>query len=121
MKKILIAEDDIPTREVYSIKLSSHDYTVDIAPDGVVALSKFKTFLPDLLLLDIIMPHMTGIEVLEELHKNDLTSDTKIIVVTNMTKGEYEKEARLLGADDFIEKINTPLQTLIEKIRSHLS
>ena len=101
MAKILIVDDDINICEMLRLYLIKEGYEVDSVNDGEQAVERFRTFAPDLVLLDIMLPKRDGWSVCREIRE---TSDTPVIMVT--AKGEvYDKVFGLeLGADDFIVK-----------------
>lgn len=100
-QKILIVDDDENIAELISLYLTKECYETQIAPDGETALQNFKTFKPDLILLDIMLPGIDGYGVCREIR---MTSQTPIIMLS--AKGEvFDKVLGLeLGADDYMEK-----------------
>ena len=84
--KITIIEDDTAIREIYSLKLRSAGYDVSTAADGASALHVLEHEKPTLILLDIKMPHLPGHEVLKRVRATDWGRDTKVIVLTNISK-----------------------------------
>ncbi len=82
-KRILIVEDDNVLRDVLGEKLEKNGYLVEKAQDGLVAMEKIHANKPDAVLLDILMPHMNGIEVLEELHKDPLFQGIPVVIISN--------------------------------------
>ena len=88
MKKILIVEDDNFISEMYANKFSESGFEVKIAKDGQEALDRAKEIIPDLILLDIVLPKKDGFEVLNDLKKEDILKNTKIIFLTNLSEGE---------------------------------
>lgn len=115
-KHILIAEDDGNIRELLRIYLEQEGYKVDIACNGGEALAHFKRDRPDLLILDIMMPVVDGLEVLREIRK---THKTPVIMLT--AKGQtFDKVTGLeLGADDYITK-PFEMREVIARIRALL-
>ena len=101
MAKILIADDNKQITSVLTEYAKKEGYSVEIATDGVEALEKFKSFCPDLILLDVMMPRMDGFEVCRDIRRE---SNVPIIMVT--ARGEdFEKIMGLdIGADDYIVK-----------------
>lgn len=101
MAKILIADDNKQITSVLKEYAKKEGYSVEIATDGVEALEKFKSFCPDLILLDVMMPRMDGFEVCRDIRRE---SNVPIIMVT--ARGEdFEKIMGLdIGADDYIVK-----------------
>ena len=104
MKKILVI-DDLP-ENVFMLqdRLEHEGYEVITAYDGFAGINKAKTNLPDLVLLDIMMPDITGLEVCQILVKDPLTQDIPIILVTAKSGAEDTKEGLEAGAFDYIKK-----------------
>ena len=119
---ILLVDDDPLINRMYQIKLSEDGYNVQIAANGEEALIKAKKHKPDLILLDLMMPKMNGIEALKELKKDETTKNIKIIILTNLEDkdGNLEK-AKEMGALDYLVKSETDLKVLSEKVRSALA
>lgn len=85
-KKILIVDDDEPTRELYLFALKKEGYEVIEACNGSEGISKAKSEIPDLIILDIVMPDMDGITVLSNLRQNDITNNIPIICASSKEK-----------------------------------
>jgi two-component system, OmpR family, alkaline phosphatase synthesis response regulator PhoP len=102
--KILIVDDTETMRLYEHMLLSGQGYDLEMAENGVQALDKIKVFKPDLVLLDIMMPEMDGIECCRRIKSNNETKHTKVVIVT--TKSEYGKvkEAFAAGCDDYVTK-----------------
>lgn len=120
MKKILIAEDDRFLATAYKIKLTKAGYEVRIAVDGVEALKALAEYVPDLIILDLIMPVKDGFAVLEELKKNDAWKKIPVIVASNLGQKEDMEKATNMGASDFVVKSDLSLENLITKIKKIL-
>jgi two-component system response regulator ResD len=105
-KTILFVEDDKPIAEMYSRVLEREGYHVEFAYDGAEGLQKANNKHYDLILLDIMMPEKTGIEVLHELRGEDGKGnpDTKIIILTNLAQDKTSQEALKSQADGYIIK-----------------
>ena len=113
-KKILIAEDDSNIRELLRIYLEQENYKVDVACNGGEALAQFKRERPDLVILDIMMPVVDGLEVLREIRKNH---KTPVIMITAKSQ-TFDKVTGLeLGADDYITK-PFEMREVIARIRA---
>jgi CheY-like chemotaxis protein len=114
--KVLIVDDTETMRLAEQMMLAGEGYEIDVADDGVEALSKIAQSRPDLVLLDIMMPRMDGIECCRRIKADDRMKDIKVVMVT--TKSEYErvKEAFAAGCDDYVTK---PIDKneLISKLR----
>ena len=102
--KVLIADDNPTNVELMEAFLADSNYKIAIAEDGQDTLDKVKTFQPDLILLDIMMPKLSGFEVCEKLKNDPKTKDIMILMVTALTElGDIEK-AVMAGCDDYLSK-----------------
>lgn len=111
MKKIAIIEDDLPICQMYSMKLKMAGYDVKTANNGQDGYELVQKFLPDLVLLDLKMPIMTGEAMLEKMRATDWGSKIRVIVLTNISKDEAPSNLRLLNVDRYIVKAHhTPTQ-----------
>ena len=101
MKKILVVDDEKPISDIIRFNLEKEGYDVSVAFDGEEAVEQFETVGPDLILLDLMLPKMDGLEVCRQIRK---TSDVPIIMLT-AKDSEIDKVLGLeLGADDYITK-----------------
>ena len=105
---ILVAEDQQHVRSLIEYKLRNSGFTVVSAEDGKAALQKAVEIIPDLILLDVMMPLMTGFEVLGALKKNEKTRGIPILMVTAQSKEDEVLKGLELGADDYITKPFSP-------------
>ena len=114
--KILIVDDTETMRLAERMMLAGEGYEIEIAEDGLEALDKIASARPDLVLMDIMMPRMDGIECCRRIKGEEKTKDIKVVMVT--TKSEYErvKEAFAAGCDDYITKPIDKTE-LISKLR----
>ena len=110
---MLIVDDDTSNLMELSHILGS-DYTIYAVTNGISALEKAKKSLPDIILLDIIMPGMNGFEVLAELQKSEITEKIPVIFITGLTDSADEEKGLSLGAVDYICK---PFKRVIVKQR----
>lgn len=121
MKKILVAEDDNFLANAYRVKLTKEGFEVLLVRDGAETIEGLKTFMPDLVILDLIMPVMDGFLVLEEIRKSEQWKTIPVIVASNLGQKEDTDRAMQLGATDFIVKSDLHLQDLVEKVNKLLS
>lgn len=121
MHKIVLADDEKFIATAYKDGLERAGYTVAVAHDGVEALEKIKAEIPDLILLDLIMPKMNGFEVLANLKKDPSISNIPVVVLSNLSQATDEAEVRSKGAADFIVKSDLSLKELIERITKFFS
>src|SRR6185295_18564035 len=89
MKRVLIAEDDADLQDIFSYAFTKLRFEVQIARDGQQAIESLMTTLADVLVLDINMPRVSGLDVLTYIHRSPDLSDLKIIVVTGSTQAAY--------------------------------
>jgi len=108
--KLLIIDDDKFLREMYVTKFSSSGFTVDSSVSAMEALEKIKGgFVPDVLLLDLIMPGMTGWEFLTETKKSNLMPNTKVIVLSNQGESQDIEKSKDFNVSGYIVKaLKTP-------------
>lgn len=121
MPKILVAEDEKFLASAYRVKLEKEGFEVVLVSNGTRAIEELKKSLPDLLLLDLIMPEKTGFEVLEKAQKIPHFKEVPIIVASNLGQQEDVEKAMKLGASDYVIKSNLSMEDLIKKINSLLN
>lgn len=118
MAKVLVVEDDLRLKMTYDILLKKEGHTVERAINGEEALEKLASFKPDLILLDLMMPKMTGIEFLEAARVPENYPNTKIIIFSNMSVPSEVEKAFALGATKYMLKSSTSpkqLAALVEQ------
>ena len=121
MKKILFIEDEASLQKAVGDVLTEEEFEVISALDGEVGLRLAKDQKPDLILLDLVMPKMNGIEVLKRLKEFEETKDIPVIVLTNSEEMEHIQQAIDLGATTYLVKINYKLDEVVEKIKGVLN
>jgi DNA-binding response OmpR family regulator len=119
-KKILFVEDDEGFFNLFSAALSMRGYTIIHVADGSQAIEKTKLEKPDLVLLDIILPGMSGLDILKELKESEETKSIKVVMLTNFGTDENISRATELGSDDYLMKYNVVPSELPDKIASLL-
>ncbi len=120
MKKILIIEDEKALLDILSDKLKQEGFDVSGAGDGEEGLEKMRQERPDLILLDIVMPKVGGMEVLEVIHNDDDLNDIPIIVISNSGQPVEIEKARGLGARDFLIKAEFDPREVVDKVHNML-
>lgn len=120
LQKILIIEDNPQLREIYKTSLSSEGLVVETAYDGLNGLEKVISFEPDLIFLDIMMPGMSGLEVLEKLRTDPQykCQKTKVVILTNLGQDDRIDEALRKQADGYAVKVEINTQDLLDIIHS---
>lgn len=103
-ERVLIVDDEPVNQELLEAFLIGCDYDLDFAADGAEALEKVKSFEPDLVLLDIMMPRMSGFEVCEQIKKDPQTAGVMVLMVTALGElGDVERAVKV-GCDDYLSK-----------------
>lgn len=118
---ITIIEDEKMLSDMYAGKLRREGYQVQTAVDGEAGLAQALREPPDLILLDIMMPNMNGIEVLSHLAQHTELAHTKIVVLTNVDSPETGAAVRRLGAVDYLLKADMTPEELATRIKSYFS
>lgn len=111
--KIAIVEDELSIQQMYKFKFEAEGFRVVVASDGRTGLQVVKDFRPDILLLDIKMPHMDGDEMLAKLRATAWGANIRVVILTNLSKDEAPTALRFLHVDRYIVKAHhTPAQVL---------
>jgi DNA-binding response OmpR family regulator len=111
MSKLVIVEDDMAIATMYQFKLEQSGYEVVLALDGVSALKVIDEHRPEVILLDLMLPLMTGSEVLAKLRETEWGKNLKVIVLTNINEDQAPAELRQLAIDRYVVKAQyTPSQ-----------
>ena len=119
--KVVVVEDNHDLRFLYTLKLEREGFEVKSAGDGKTALTLVKDFRPDIILLDLLLPEMSGPDMLARLRSEEWASDIRVIVLTNVSKNEAPPALRFLIVDRYIVKAHhTPAQ-IIQIVREVLS
>jgi DNA-binding response OmpR family regulator len=119
-KSILLVDDDLTLREMYSERLKAEGFSVEMAKDGEEALQKAGDLHPNVILLDIMMPKVNGLDVLKQLKAQTETADIPVIVLTALIQDREKMESITRGADDYIVKSETMPGDVITKIKAIL-
>lgn len=115
-RTILLAEDDAFVRDVYSTRLENEGYSLTTVTDGRAVIKHLQENIPDAILLDIMMPYMDGMEVLEELQKNEKWKDIPVLMLTNLSEKENIQKALKLGAKDYLIKSHFTPSEIVTKV-----
>ena len=115
--KVLIADDEPDIREIIEYNLTREGYLVQTAKDGNEALTKARSFKPDLIILDIMMPYKNGVEVCEILRSQSDFQETMIIFLTARSDESSQIKGLETGADDYITKPVSP-KILISRVNA---
>ncbi len=119
-KKILLVEDDQGLATVYVTRLEAEGFSVMHVPNGEDALSKTLEFKPDLIILDVMMPKISGFDVLDILRNTPETANVRIIMLTALSQSSDMDKAKSLGVDDYLVKSQVVIADVVERIKFHL-
>lgn len=119
-KKILLVEDDEALAEVYKSRLEIEGFETKWAENGEVALVDAKAFKPDLILLDAMMPKISGFDVLDILRNTPETANIHVIMLTALGQPKDKERAQALGVDDYLVKSQVVIGDVVERVRYHL-
>jgi len=119
-RTIVLADDEAFIALAYQEGLERAGFTVVVAHDGEEAVAKTRKTMPDLVLLDLIMPKMNGFEVLKALKADAKTKNLKVVILSNLSQHSDENEARKAGAVDFMVKADHSLKEVVERVQTHL-
>lgn len=111
--KIAVIEDELPIQSMYRLKLEREGFNVAAASNGRTGLELLKVFQPDLVLLDLRMPEMSGDELLSRLRSTEWGASMRVVILTNISKNEAPQALRFLHVDHYIVKAHyTPSQVV---------
>lgn len=118
--KILLVEDDVGLASVYKARLEAEGFEVEGCGDGEKALTAAISYRPDLIILDVMMPKISGFDVLDILHNTPETMNIKVVMLTALSQPKDMEKAKSLGADDYLVKSQVVIADVIERIKHHL-
>ncbi len=121
MAKVAIIEDDQAISQMYRIKFEAEDYEVETADNGKLGLELAEKMKPDIILLDLMMPEMTGDQMLIALRKTDWGKNIPVIILTNMGEQEAPPILRELGVKRFILKAEMTPRQVAEMVKAELA
>jgi len=110
--RILLVEDDRFLRRACEVSLRQRGFVVTTAADGEEALRKVRAEVPDLILLDLLMPKMTGTEVLRALRAEEATREIRVLILSNSSREQDVEEIKTLGVSGYFVKADLSLQAL---------
>lgn len=120
MTKIAIIEDDVVISQMYRMKFESEKFEVQLADNGKRGVQLVKSFQPDIILLDIQMPEMTGSEALKIIRSDEASAKIPVIILTNMGEEESPKELRELGIHSYIVKADLTPRQVVARVKEAL-
>jgi DNA-binding response OmpR family regulator len=120
-KKVLIVEDDPFIRDIYQVKFSQDGFEVVGADNGMEALKKMEQLIPDIILLDIVMPYMDGMETLKNIKAKEEWKKIPIIMLTNISEKEKITESEGYGVNDYLIKSHFTPSEVVQKVKTLLN
>ncbi|RJO59982.1 response regulator [candidate division WS5 bacterium] len=121
MAKVLLVEDDIALREIYSARFAAENFEIVTADDGEQALSVAIKEKPDIIILDIMMPKISGFDVLDILRQTPETKNTKVIIMSALSQESDIAKGKQLGADAYLVKSQSTLSDVVQKTKDVLA
>lgn len=121
MTKIAIIEDDSVINQMYRMKFEADGFEVQVADNGKAGIELAENFLPDLILLDLQMPEMTGVEALQVIRSNNWGKTIPVIILTNLGIEESPKALRELGIHSYIVKAELTPSQVVARVKEALN
>lgn len=121
MTKIAIIEDDAAIHQMYRMKFESEDFDVQLADNGRSGIELVKKFQPDIILLDLQMAEVDGLEALRAIRADAQSKTTPVIILTNLGEEESPKEIRKLGVSGYIVKADYTPRQVVAKVKQLLN
>lgn len=120
MSKIMLVEDDNSLREIYSIRLTAEGYVIVSAGDGEEALAMAVKERPDLIISDVMMPKISGFDMLDILRSTPETKDIKVIMMTALSSEDQRERGEHLGADRYLVKSQVGIEDVVNVVHEVL-
>lgn len=117
MAKILIVEDDISLRDVYTARLQAEGFQISTASNGEEALAVAVKERPDLIILDIMMPRISGFDVLDIIRTTPEIAHTRVVMMTALSAPEDRERGEKLGVDEYLVKSQVTLEDVVGTIK----
>lgn len=121
MSKVAIIEDDQAISQMYRIKFEAEGYAVETAENGKLGLALAENMKPDIILLDLMMPEMTGDQMLAELRKKSWGQKIKVVILTNMGEQEIPESVKALDVSAVILKADMTPRQVAELVKTQLA
>lgn len=120
-KKIAIIEDDPVINQMYRMKFEADGFEVQLADNGARGVALVESFHPDIILLDLQMPHMDGVEALKEIRSHSWGKTIPVIILTNLGEEEAPKELRAMGIHSYIVKADLTPRQVVGRVKEALN
>lgn len=119
-KKILLVEDDDALANTYILRLQAEGFDIRRVSNGEEALAAAREYKPDLVVLDAMMPKVSGFDVLDILRNTPETANLKVIMLTALSQESDKQRAQGLGVDDYMVKSQVVMSDVVDRIKYHL-
>lgn len=119
-RKILLVEDDEALAQVYRSRLEIEGFDIRWVGNGEEALSATIEYKPELILLDVMMPKISGFDVLDILRNTPETSNIRVIMLTALSQPKDKERAEAMGVDDYLVKSQVVIGDVVERVKHHL-
>lgn len=119
-KKILLVEDDDALASTYVMRLEAEGFDIKRVSNGEEALAAAREYKPNLVVLDAMMPKVSGFDVLDILRNTPETANLKVIMLTALSQESDKQRAQGLGVDDYMVKSQVVMSDVVERIKYHL-
>ncbi len=120
MTKVAIIEDDPAINQMYRMKFENEGFNVRLASDGQTGYEMVKSFKPDIILLDLQMPEVSGLEVLRRIRGEEWGKDTPVIILTNLGEEESPSEIKDLKVETYIVKADLTPRQVVARVKEAL-
>lgn len=120
-KKLLLVEDDDALAAVYVARLEAEGFALQRVPNGEEALARALEFRPDLILLDAMMPKVSGFDVLDIIRNTPEIMNVRIIMLTALSQESDLQRAKALGVDEYLVKSQVVIADVVDRIKHHLN
>lgn len=118
--KVLLVEDDESLASVYLERFEAEGFDVKHVANGEDALTSAIEFKPELILLDVMMPKISGFDVLDILRNTPETANVHIVMLTALSQEKDKEKAKQLGVDDYLVKSQVVIADVVDRVRYHL-
>ncbi len=119
-KKILLVEDDDSLASVYLTRFEAEGFDVKRVPNGEEALAATIEYRPDIILLDVMMPKVSGFDVLDILRNTPETANVQVVMLTALSQESDKQRALDLGVDDYLVKSQVVIADVVDRVKQHL-
>lgn len=119
-KKILLVEDDDSLASVYLTRFEAEGFDVRRVPNGEEALAATIEYRPDIILLDVMMPKVSGFDVLDILRNTPETANVQVVMLTALSQESDKQRALDLGVDDYLVKSQVVIADVVDRVKQHL-